>query len=427
MLPEHPSADDRSWLTDELTQLIARAGWERFALAPLIRATESFFPDRYVHGPAGVRTVGLRMLRHAELDEFRMRVVDRRVAESQRPDVLLDRTDIQFGGLAENVLAIELVALGAPADVVPGLAHSVARAFRVHTDRVLRSRGGPYRAEVSDDVLDDEMLEAQRATVASVYLGFGIIAANGAHRYRAAGQQTAGWTRTEWVHDSVGGLDPSAVSYLLALQLAVREVNEAYATHVVADLAPNQASDVRAWMNALRPEAAALRARLGIETPPSAWDPEWPPALEALSADDDDDESAAIVRPEALRLSDTRKPNAGRTVWRVRRTRIGQLAMSGAMLGIVPIALLANVNLWLGALLWLACVVVGAVAGRRLRNDFCSDRDCEQALDRRHLICPRCGGTVAGEIKHQSDRLAAEEALEEKHEQALEPPDDGDA
>lgn len=424
MVPEHPSQNDRDWLTTQLAEFIARAGWERFALAPLIRASASYFPDRYVHGPAGVRTVARRLLRHAGVSDVGVHVVDVREAESERPERLIPRTDIQFVALADNVLELDLVELGAAEDVVPILAHCVARAYRVHRDLDVAPSAGPYRRAEQRTPPEDEGLETQLGTVAAVYLGFGILAANGAERYRAAGKQTGYWATTEWVHDSVGGLDASAVSYLLALQLVVRDVDDASAASVVSELAPNQASDVREWMAVLRPDAAALRSTLGMATPPRDWPAEWKPVLEPLGDDADDD--AGIERPETLRARDTAKRNAGRPVFRVRRDRSPLAGTIGALVAI-PLAVgLASIDVpdFVLAVPFLVCIAVGVRLGRAMRNDFCSDPRCEGALKVGDAECPRCGGRVAGEIGSQSERLAAEEALEEREQGPL---DDEDA
>jgi len=413
MTPRHPSESDRRWLTDQLAELIARSGWETFALAPLVRASDSFFPDRYVHGPAGVRTVARRILRHAGLDEVRVRVVDGRAPEAGRAGTLLQQTAIEFVSLADDLLVLELTELGAPEDVVPSVAHCVGRAYREQRalDRV--AVAGPYRGEDEGSATDDETLEAQRATVAAVYLGFGILAANAAHQYRAAGSQDGYWARTEWVHGNIGGLDASAVSYLLALQLVVRDADAAYIASVVGALAPNQASDVREWSAILRPDAVAQRESLGLVGAPRDWPAEWEPHVEPIDDDELADADLEADEPEARQAE---KWNHRRPVWRVRDTRAASGATLGALVGFALLVAAAFTGLPTSAMIVVVIVSVfgGLVIGGRVRCDFCSEPDCQALFDATHARCPRCGGRVVGEISSANKRLDAEEELEEQ-------------
>jgi hypothetical protein len=55
--------------------------------------------------------------------------------------------------------------------------------------------------------------------------------------------------------------------------------------------------------------------------------------------------------------------------------------------------------------------LVGVIAGKTQRLDTCSGMSCDAALEPGLWECPRCLGEIAGEIRKESDRLAAEETL----------------
>ncbi|MBI5544782.1 MAG: hypothetical protein HY901_12900 [Deltaproteobacteria bacterium] len=50
------------------------------------------------------------------------------------------------------------------------------------------------------------------------------------------------------------------------------------------------------------------------------------------------------------------------------------------------------------------CIAAGWAWGLRARWDYCSDPECNGDLEPSMLACPRCGGTIAGEISDPSRR-----------------------
>ncbi|UJR82112.1 hypothetical protein [Sandaracinus amylolyticus] len=411
MTPTLPSDDAREWLLDSLAQIVARAGWERFVLAPLIEPNDAFFPDRYQHAPEGVRTVARRLLRHAGIDDLDVRVIDLQPAERGR-SLLTPLTSVWFAEIdteAAPTVELELHELGTDVDVVPSVAHEIARVFRAHRHL---DRGGahPYRGGAPEEAADPE-LDAALGSVASLYLGFGIVAANGAHRYRAKGEQIGRDARTEWVHDQVGGLDVVDVCFLLAVQLVVRGADEATIERVRAQLGANQSSDVGAWTDALAGEADALRERLGVP-PPSAWPAPWSPEVAPMR--ETPSGIARVIRPSELRARDVQRRNEGRRTFRVRDTKSWSWMGHGVGIGIVALVAGASATGRAWPLLALPIsALVGWILGARERADFCSDPACGGRLSWDATTCAKCGGSIAGEIATANDRLAAEEALED--------------
>jgi hypothetical protein len=54
---------------------------------------------------------------------------------------------------------------------------------------------------------------------------------------------------------------------------------------------------------------------------------------------------------------------------------------------------------------------IGYLAGRRLRQDVCSDPGCRARISPGVERCEGCGGFIAGRIARASERLEAEEKL----------------
>lgn len=119
------------------------------------------------------------------------------------------------------------------------LAHEVAHAWRA----ARCSRG------------DDAGLEEQLTDVTCAYLGFGILSANAAHRFRT-------WLdgQTAWQESSrLGYLAPEDHCHLLALQAVARGASRRERRKIAGFLAPDQAAAFRASWRTLRRERAAIQ------------------------------------------------------------------------------------------------------------------------------------------------------------------------
>jgi len=55
--------------------------------------------------------------------------------------------------------------------------------------------------------------------------------------------------------------------------------------------------------------------------------------------------------------------------------------------------------------------LLGLVVGRFMPDTRCSEPKCGTVFSDDDTVCPKCCGTILGEIGHPKERLAAEEAL----------------
>ena len=122
------------------------------------------------------------------------------------------------------------------------------------------------------------------------------------------------------------------------------------------------------------------------------------------------------VVPEATETDASPPPvNAGRPVFRLAQSRAGPYAFLGTAIG--GVAGGAAALLGQGQFFWLPLVlgfVTGWSIGKKAQFEICSDPGCGTLLVPEVAVCPNCGGTVAGSIRHADDRLAAEEDLENR-------------
>lgn len=401
---ETPSSEERAWLTEQLAELIARCGHGPFLCAPVIDDGPQNFPDPPRRGAAGVQLVARRLLWHAGLHDLRARVRDLRGRMIPGHQQQLADTDAWFAQVNDQVVEFELAALGND-DIIGILSHEVGVAFRAL--RQLDQRGGhPFRSawepalgEGPDEGADEQRQRSVLGSVGSVYLGLGLLATNASHAARHAGQVSGNFHSVEWAHTSAGGLPPQAMSFLCAVHAVIRDDETLY-----DGLADNQRKDYRAWYAHLRDQRAALAEQLGL--PPEA---DWPEATAAPSPAPFDDEHYDAAG--ALAAAERRRFNHDRPVFFVPKPR-SPAKLIGGLSGVGAFALVASLgHVVTGVVVGALCVLAGFALSRGERRGYCSDPQCGATLSEEDRVCPRCGGTISGEIAHPSHRLAAEEAL----------------
>jgi hypothetical protein len=260
---------DRDWIVHQLTRLIARAGRERFLRAPIVEPTDEFFPDRWSPDVAGVRAIALRLLTHAGLSlgaELELFDHDDERVDAGRHGV----TTAWYAGRANGRcrFGVAVDRLDDPATVVMVLAHEVAHAFRDF-----------HHLEV-----DDRDVEEQLTDLTAVYLGFGILVANGASRYRTA--TVDGGTASTWTDLRMGYLPAPMLACALAVQARTRALTPPQIRRLATLLDTDQRASFRAALDVL--ETAPLRAALLRDHPDDV--------LARVSAEVD-----AILRPRPSR------------------------------------------------------------------------------------------------------------------------------
>jgi len=396
---ELPDEAARTELLEALAGLVSRHGAEPLLLPPIL-PTLTYFPDRWQQDASGVAVLARRLLGYAGLADLEPEIalwadVSPSWRARSRMSVHRGPAAALFLGLDGNIakFAVEESLLTDPDYVVAAMAHEVAHAWR--------ARHG--------EVVEDSRHEEELTDLTTVYLGFGVLTANAAYRYRKSG----GYGYTEWSQQALGYLGPGSLTFLLANQAVARGTSWRERRQIVAELEPNQAGAFRTSLPELREQVDSIRRRLGG---PSRQDR---PVAKALPA----------IAPKVARLNLADFPdapdawNTGRPVFRVTRPRNGPLfgmplaaAVGGSFICLMVGSAVAGPGAArIGAVVGLAAGTLvgswfGVRAARRLQ-DHCSDPDCSADLPTGAGRCPICGGTISGTIRRPDERLGAEEAL----------------
>ncbi len=374
---------ERSILLDRLADLIARGGSARFLDVPVVRADARDLSDPWTETRAAVERLLVRLLWLAYVD-LDVELDDARVAARPSYEVLR-RSAIVWLETVDGVARFQLEALGND-DVAGQLSHQLGLAYLAWIDGP-----APYRELPRDASLAD-------GSLAAVYLGLGVLAANSSSYHRHYADVRGNSTYAENQRVSEGGQTPEALTFLLAVQQVVRGAPiDAHAT-----LQPTLRDWVRDAVDAIAPYRAELLAHLGLELDAPRPQLERAPAPPPVA----DDRHAE---------PDLRAFNHGRRTFRVRQTRVGQGIFLGMLAG-VPVLITAmryGLSIPIGLAGIAAAMVGGGVLGHRRRHFVCSEPRCSRRVAATDATCPGCGGTISGEIAHADDRLAREEELEE--------------
>lgn len=373
-------------LLAELATLIARGGAWRFLHTPVVAADTSHYPEPWEPSRAGVGRVVARTLWHAHLG------LDATVDDVRRPTRRaagrLYATHFELAHVDASSAVFMLHLLGND-DIAGQVAHEVGRAFVGS----MGCAGHPFR--VSADGLPTPAI----GSIAAVYLGLGVLAANAAFYSQAVGRY--GFHQHRVVR--AGGLEVDDLAFLLAVQATVRDdVLTALDT-----LHPTQRELVDAWRAVIDDHEVELLRMLGIAE------------LGHQDAVARPDVPLPVIVSGQLDEGALHKENHGRRVFRYAQRLAAARAGLGMLCGMGVAAVIivysrassaADVALLLLSAGFLGGVV-GWFRGRRARQFKCAS--CRSLLEETDRECANCGGTVAGEIANPSDRLAREEELEE--------------
>ncbi len=392
-----PTREEQEWLTQNVAELVTAQGVEPWLHAPIVEPTEEYFPEAEGSAAYLLDRVTRRLMQYAGLPRLDVRFHllweddDDEVANAQE---LGEGTSCQtaacYFGIENDCCQFGLnEAVTADAEQLAGLmAHEVAHAYR-HFH-------GLARDSEAEEFLTD---------ITTVYLGFGILVANNAQRFRTGGEVVGGWSMHEWRLERVGYLPPQAFTFLLAMQTSLRNLEPREHTRFASLLEPGQADYYRAAVKHLaaqKGESEADPSQIGARV--RAQSRSVREILEPLP----DFEPWETSDPEA-----TPGDNVDHPVFRVRRDRktIFGLAL-GAALGIVALVTMPDS----GAVLWVTAltltgVATGLVLGHQSARDVCSDPVCATVLEPQVRTCPGCGGTVAGRIRSHGERGEAEERV----------------
>lgn len=398
-----PAPEQRTWLLDALADLLRHADWQHFIASPIVLPTPAYFPDRWTRSAAGVQRLLRRLFVYADLDAIEPSVQlftgERPAAHGVGQSTHHEGAAGLFLGIEDDIahFGAETGLLGDAGGITATMAHEVAHAYRTHHTLCV----------------DDRDLEERLTDLSSVFLGFGVLAANAALRHRS-GVVADGTFTSRWSVQRIGYLSPQELCFLLAAQVHVRGPERAPARMFTDHLEANQASFFTASLRWLQRERPTLADTLGL--PPRG---EWPPPDSLATLAREFDETHDDMEVDATAEPTPTLSNRGQPVFRVwRRSRadhffIGTMLLVPAFLGALALS-----GSTIAMLVWLALMVAAMVLADRQRTPRCSDPDCRAPIPTgpaialtTSLTCPGCGGTIVGDIQHAEQRLAATEAL----------------
>jgi hypothetical protein len=376
--PEWPLSAHREELVRDLATFIAAGGAWRFARGPVVAARASNFPEPWQETRDGVARVIGRVTWHAHLD-VELAVEDLRRPTAPRRQLLRD-TKLALVQADRERFAFGLTSIGND-DVAGIVSHAIGHAYATSC----ASDGHPFRdagAAVSTAL----------GSLATVYLGLGVLAANAALHDRSAGENVGNSAIHAHQTACAGGLPWQDLAFALAVQVTVRDD----VLDGIDTLHASQRELLAAWCDVLDDHEATLAELLAL----GDVDAETPPVRPV-------EPRAAIVHGEHAER-DLVRANLGHPVFRTRAgSRAAEHGFYGALASI-PVILLGAPIIALGV--GLAGIVAGTVYGNRFKRFRCAS--CGTFMARDAAECTHCGGRVAGEVRRASDRLEAEEALD---------------
>jgi len=381
--PAVPDADTREQLLAVLGEFVGTCGAGSLLMPPVAPGTAAF-PEPWARTPAGVRLLLRRLLWHAGID--REVVLDDQRTAGAPPTERKPTTRVELVEVHRDAAHFTLGFIGTD-DVAGTLAHEVGT---LHAAMHRPDDHDPYRTAKPPTVTVDPDLDPQRGGVATVYLGLGVLAANAAYQqYTRPGRFNGGYVPHEYDVVRAGELPMSALAFLLAVQAIVRGEEAP-----PKGLSPPQRDEVAEWMKALAAQRAQLCERLGVPIGVASA-----PRPDVIVFEDVEPVAEAVPRRVAFR-------------WQTNRGGVGLFA--GAVAGVgIAFALSRGMAPFIA----IGGATAGHVIGRRVRTPRCSA--CASVVPPSATSCRKCGALLRGEIAHLSERLEAEERLEEESPERL--------
>ncbi len=379
-LPTTPDARRREWLLGVVADLVARGG-SAALLAPPVKPGGAAFPEPWKPTRGGVAALLRRLVWHAGgLDDRTIAITGEQLGAP--PTEHKAQTRVELVEVRKKELAFTVTYIGED-DVVGTLAHEVGVAYAA----LHRPDGDadPYRTSEQPVIAIDPDRDLERGSIATVYLGLGVMAANAAFQQYSSRVGVDAYQPHVYEVHRAGYVKMSDLAYLLAVQAIVRGDGGG----PPPGLNGPQRDEVTAWLTALEGHASELRDRLGI------------------AATDRGEPRPAVVRFTDVDLREiVEAPAARRDAfrWQTHRGGVGMIAgmvVGGALAVSAPKAVLIGV---------LAGGGTGHIVGRRVRVMRCSA--CARPLAASAETCRTCGAVMRGNIARLADRLEAEERLE---------------
>lgn len=377
---------------DDLKDVLAQVGTERFSSGPIVEPTRRFFPDLWSGTAADVHIITQRLMRYAGLEhQFTIETYHRAEAPSSEEDTYDWSAAGWFAGIVDGKanFGASVENIKDPEDAAGVMSHEVAHAFREHHQLIVEPR------------LDEELL----TDITTVALGFGILTTNNTDRHR-----TAEYGSIQISDNSGAGyLAPPLMSFLLAAQCVSRGLSRSAVARVKSALEPNQAEYFAEAVKTLTPQVDALRGFLGVSEGMNAavFEPLDVPVIPPGTDD--------AFEAEPITLSEDFS-NEGLPVFRKRKLHPFFALLAGTIPGavtgfllmmfVVPIRDMEHA-LYVPLVLALATAAYTMFEGLKT---VCSDEECRTALRVSERVCPGCRGNVMGDY---AARAAIREELED--------------
>jgi hypothetical protein len=382
-LPSTPDPSRREQLLGVMADLVARGGAGPLLLPP-VRPGSAAFPEPWKPTCAGVQALLRRLAWHAGgLGQRTIAITDERLGAP--PTERKPQTRVEITEVRAKELAFTLVFVGED-DVVGTLAHEIGVAYAaLHRP----DEADPYRTSEQPVITIDGDRDLERGSIAAVYLGLGVIAANAAYQQYSSRVGIDAYQPTIHEVHRAGYVNMSDLAFLLAVQAVVRGEEAP-----PAGLGGPQRDEVTPWIEALAGSASELRARLGIPATAEPGAREAPVCFADL--DLRDEEAAPVAKRNGFR-------------WETSRRGVGIIAGLASGVGLA-FAVAPTEPMFYA--ITLGGVAAGHFLGGRVRVIRCSA--CVTPIGAGAQTCRKCGAVMRGDIARLADRLEAEERLEDE-------------
>ena len=402
--------DEQRRVIEQFSAFVEETGGERFRASPILVAEDIAASERRGSEEERLGYILLWLLDQAGLEGARVVLEawtldpDGRIPAGQPFEPIGAGVRMAYAGKdgGEHLVVYDPDNFDHPDNVLGAAALVVAEIARTERDIGSFSEGAGYS-------LEDEFY--------ALCLGFGVLVANASLSFESQGLQEGaeltgydGQVRKR--ARRLGELGPDRLGALLAVQVRARGRGAAERERVESGLDGHPG---RAFTEAIdgltRTDLDALGLTSSIGTRDLSEQQTRNVDLQRLDI-------RRGIQEHRQSLEDARqKRNAGEPVFRTPKDYVAQYTMIGAAIGFGSGCILGILGVPMVSLpVAVAATIAGFFYGRSRRVYECSDPQCVATLSEEAEECPRCGGTVAGEIESANQRLEAAEEWREQRE-----------
>ncbi|HLL23808.1 MAG TPA: hypothetical protein VK427_16835, partial [Kofleriaceae bacterium] len=210
--PSVPGAQRRDRLLAMLSDLVARGGAAPLIMPPVAPGAAAF-PEPWKPTKGGVQALLRRLAWHAGgLGERSVTIVDQRIGAP--PTEHKPRSRCELAEVRAKELVFVLGYIGED-DIVGTLAHEISVAYAaLHRP----DEKDPYRSSEQQVIAIDPDRDLERGSLATVYVGLGVLAANAAFQQYTSRLAVDAYQPHVYEVHRAGYLDLSELAFALAVQ-----------------------------------------------------------------------------------------------------------------------------------------------------------------------------------------------------------------